>query len=242
MRSLSPPDPVRFALNHVLGSASSVRLLRILSTADTPVSVTRLAQTSALTPQGTRLTLDLLVAAQVVRQFGAARSRLFSLNPEHPFASALQQLFGQERARWERLTQALRLLVQKDKSVLAAWHCAAQGDVHRPAEGVAIDQRAGEGADMRQHPDRLTLTIVVERDPPDRVLARLRSPVAALEAALSVSCQARGYTLADLHKVAADPPWWSALTQEAVILKGLAPALLLRAKAQVQVGLFAPDA
>jgi hypothetical protein len=122
MQASVPQNDSRHPLTRLLGNGGNIRVLRALAEDDLPLSVTQLAERCGLTPQGTRLALEPLVEGRLVRLLGGARARLFTIEARHPFAKSIRTLFGQEQAQWERLHQALRGLLHKDREVVAAWY------------------------------------------------------------------------------------------------------------------------
>ena len=138
MLASAPQSPLRFPFTRLLGNAGQVRVLRVLGRAPAPVGVSQLAAEAGLTPQGTRMVLAALAAHRLVQTFGAGRARLYAIEPSHPLAAALAELFRQEAVRWERLLQALRALMNRHKVVKAAW-CRGRAPSQSDEAPDAID-------------------------------------------------------------------------------------------------------
>ena len=91
-----PQSHLQHPLSRILGNEASVRLLRVLATRGLPLSVSQLEKECGLSARGTRLALENLIRVQVVSQLGAARSRLYCIDPRHPLTGAITHLFQDE--------------------------------------------------------------------------------------------------------------------------------------------------
>ena len=223
MQASVPQNDSRHPLTRLLGNGGNIRVLRALAADDLPLSVTQLAERCGLTPQGTRLALEPLVEGRLVRLLGGARTRLFTIEARHPFAKSIRTLFGQEQAQWERLHQALRGLLHKDREVVAAWYL-------EPAAGA-------DASDGRS----LSVWLVLAGSPVEALVAACQERYAALEHSAWTTCAFRGLSLSDLHALSADTLWWQANTAQARALKGLDPSVLvLRSRKPAQAALFGP--
>lgn len=115
-------DHVRHPLNTLLGTKANVRLLRLLAEEiDGSIGAPDAADQTGLTAAGARRALKSLTRTGVVRQLGGGRSQRFTLDREHELAPAIAQLFRLERARYDRLLQALRSQLARFTEVRAAW-------------------------------------------------------------------------------------------------------------------------
>ena len=223
MQASVPQNDSRHPLTRLLGNGGNIRVLRALAADDLPLSVTQLAERCGLTPQGTRLALEPLLEGRLVRLLGGARARLFTIEARHPFAKSIRTLFAQEQAQWDRLHQALRGMLHKDREVVAAWYL-------EPAAGDA----ASDGRS-------LSVWLVLSESPVEPLVAACQERYAGLEPSAWTACSFRGLSLADLHALSADPHWWQANTAQARVLKGLDPSVLvLRSRKPAQAALFGP--
>lgn len=201
---------LRFPLTALLGSVGNVRMLRVLDSA--PQSAPELARQAGLSPPGARLVLDGLMRFQLVTAHGAGRSKLYALNGEHPFASALQSLFQQERQRWDQLLEAIRqVLVRQGSAVRAAW---LYGSVARAEDGADSD---------------LDLAFLVSSP---RVADQLREDLMPLEDSQHLRISVTALTPAELGALPDDDRWWREVVRDARVLKGAAPEVAKRASAK----------
>lgn len=102
---------LRNPLNHVLGTESNVRIVRVLGATDIPLGRTDLARQTALNPSGVRRALKGLIELGIVEEVGKPPRPLVKLREKHPLSGALQELFQAERARFELLVDSLRKLI-----------------------------------------------------------------------------------------------------------------------------------
>jgi hypothetical protein len=223
MQPSVPQADSRHPLTRLLGNGGNIRVLRALAADDQPLSVTQLAERCGLTPQGTRLALEPLVEGRLVKLLGGARSRLFTIDPRHPFAKPVRTLFAQEQTQWERLLQGLRGLLHRERDVIAAWY---------------VEAAAGDEAGASRS---LPVWLVLSEGPVEPFVTACRERYAALEQGSWTDCTLRGVSLADLLALSADPIWWKAQTSQARPLKGLDPSVLvLRSRKPAQAALFGP--
>ncbi len=102
---------LRNPLNHVLGTETNVRILRVLSATDVPLGRTDLARQTALNPSGVRRALKGLIDLGVVEEVGKPPRQLVRLREKHPLSGSLKDLFLAEKARFERLVENVRELI-----------------------------------------------------------------------------------------------------------------------------------
>lgn len=112
----------RTPLNRILGTETSVRVLRVLADTQTPLSKPEVARRAALNPSGVRRTLDDLIECGIVEAVGAGSQRPVRLRRSYPLAQPLEQLFRAERNRVDEFYRALRSsVVERSDQVRAAW-------------------------------------------------------------------------------------------------------------------------
>lgn len=204
MRMSEPQSHLRYPLTRLLGNGGNVRVLRALAAQGGPLSSSQLAAATGLTPQGVRLVLNGLQSQQLVTVLGAARSQLFSLTEDHPFAGPLRTLFEGEQSRWEHIQQETRKLLKAEGHVRSAW---LYGSVAR-----------GEDA---PHSD-IDIALVMDACDPD-VAERVRESLLPLEKSQHVTFSVTAVTSEDVGKLRPDDRWWSELTRDAKVLKGVSP-------------------
>jgi len=193
---------LRYPLTRLFGSPGNVRVLRVLADG-LASSATQIAAEAGLTPQGTRLVLDVLAAQGIVAVQGSARTQLFELATVHPFRQPLLALFQAERAAWEDLVARLRERFKKHAGVQAAW---LYGSVARGEDTLASD---------------VDVALLVSS--PD-VSDQVREDLMPIEDALHVHVSVTALTPQDLAALRADDPWWADVVRDARVLKGGSPA------------------
>lgn len=204
MQPISAQSHVRFPLNRLLANGGAVRVLRTLSLYGGPLSTSQIAQETGMTPQGTRMTLETLLGLQIVTAIGKGRANLYEFDLHHPMAGALKSLFIAERENWENLLQALRSIVGKFKTVVAAWY---YGSVAR-------------GEDLPR--SDFDMAVVVDGDV-DATVDALREVLHELEASRAITCSVVGVALADVAGMARDNAWWQEMARDAKTIKGMPP-------------------
>ena len=204
MSSPTLQSHLRFPLTRLLGNGGNIRVLRALLAIGAPLSTAQVARDAGLTRQGTGLVLANLVDQGVVTVFGEARSQVFAIVPSHPFASAFQALFEEERKRWDYLQQALRDTLLKHSGVRSAW---LYGSVAR--------------GDDAPHSD-IDLAIIVDDSDPE-LAARVREALHLLEDRLQVHFSVVALTPAEVARLAPEVRWWAAMMGDAKVIKGASP-------------------
>lgn len=128
--------------DELLGTASHVRILRVLTEYEHPIPPVELARETQLDLSGVLRAIKRLAESGIVRTIGVGGGRVIQFNTTHYFAPVVQQLFNAERTRCEELVDALQQAVQSVvPTPRAAWiegpH--AQGkDTVRDALRVAV--------------------------------------------------------------------------------------------------------
>ena len=126
----------------LLGTASHVRILRVLTEFEHPIPPVELARETRLDLSGVLRAIKRLAESGIVRTIGVGGGRVIQFNTTHYFAPVVQQLFDAERKRCQELFDALQ---QTALSVVptprAAWiegpHALGQ-DTGRDALRVAV--------------------------------------------------------------------------------------------------------
>lgn len=109
-------------LDEILGSQTSVRLLRVLALRETALAAGELASLAALGRTAIYPALRHLERAGIVELVGAGAQRLVQLRDRHPLSRLLRDLFVAESRRLEALAVALRdLLMELPHRPMSAW-------------------------------------------------------------------------------------------------------------------------
>jgi len=158
---------LEYPLDVMLGSAAHVRLMRvILHEVGGPVSVTDAARMAGLSTTGARKALEVLAGLDAVTRVGTGRAQKYGPTEDSPFASLLNQLFQQERRRYEDLLRSLRAAVAMPE-VRNAWLRELSGPDERTLElDVVADTKAlswvGPELRTRLIPTEKRFDIIVE--------------------------------------------------------------------------------
>lgn len=205
VQASAPQSHLRFPLTRLLASAGHVRVLRALLAHGAPLSVAQLAVDAGLTTRGTRLVLDSLVSQGIVGVLGQPRSQLFTLAAAHPMAAALQALFAGERAHWEALQEGLRQGFAAERAVRSAW---LYGSLARGEDEPRSD---------------VDLALIVSAEEPTLV-QQARDAAQALGDKLSLQLSVTVLTPGDVARLPPNDAWWTGLTRDSKVLKGLSPS------------------
>lgn len=168
-------------LNEILGREANVRVLRVLSGADSPVTASRLAELTELHISGIAGTVAHLGEHGIVEFVGIGTRRPVQFRRTHPLAPALQALFDAERARFthivERLSDAARRTSPRPR---AAW---LQGPILEGRDGLE---------------DPLIVGLLCGVRDLETTVASFEDAIGNLELEQDVSIEIRGRTEADL--------------------------------------------
>ena len=165
----------------ILGQESHVRILRVLTEYEHPIPPVELAHQTRLDLSGVLRALDRLEDAGVTTSLGVGRGRVIRFNTEHYFASVLRAVFDAERARRQRLLDALQDAARSlDPPPRAVW---IEGPHAWEADTVLDPLRIGVLVDVR---DRHATT--------DRLGERLRE----IERRFDLTTELVPRTVADL--------------------------------------------
>jgi predicted nucleotidyltransferase len=203
MRSIQQ-SYLRHPLTNILGSAAAVRILRALFIGQNALSATQLAIEAKLSRPGVHSTLDSLIGQQLVKPHGAGRSQLYSIDPAHPLAQILEQLFTAERERYDALMAALRNNLRDTQGVQAAW---IYGSVARGEDGPRSD---------------FDLALVVEH--PGLTAEKARNALAPLEERFGIQLSIVDLGADDIARlIEQKAPWWQEVIRDARVLLGQRP-------------------
>jgi hypothetical protein len=180
MREPKIPQP-HFAapLNEILGTEATVRVLRELCRADSPLARTTISERAGLSLPGTSAAVAKLQRSGIVDAVGAGTRQSFEFRRAHPLALALQTLFRAEALRTDALHDELRsALGSLSPAPRAAWM----------GESEAPD---GHGAPL------LLFVLGSTRDL-SRLTSALQSALRDLESRYDVTIEVRAMTEPDL--------------------------------------------
>lgn len=172
---------LRAPLNDILGTEAHVRILRVLSETEDPLSISRLAERSMLAISGVSKALSSLEEAGIVEYIGAGARRPVQFRPSHPLADAVRTLFRSERSRFDKIVAELKR--------------AARSIAPLP-RSVWIEGPVVSGSDRIADP--LIIGILTGARELDRSLASWEDAIEDIERAQDVSVEIRGRTAADL--------------------------------------------
>ncbi|MGB5674463.1 MAG: winged helix-turn-helix domain-containing protein [Gemmatimonadota bacterium] len=131
---------LRNPLNHMLGTETAVRILRVLATTETPIGKSELARQIDLNPSGVRRALRQLIELGIVDEVGNTPRQPVRLRETNALSQPLRRLFREETARFERILENLRTMTTRlQPPPLSAW---IQGSVARG------DDKAGDPVTM----------------------------------------------------------------------------------------------
>jgi DNA-binding transcriptional ArsR family regulator len=222
MNTPSDQGFLRYPLTRVLGSPGNLRVLRALLSSSAPRGAVPLAEATGLSPPGVRHVLGSLERARVVRVDGSGRSVVYSANADHPLLPALRQLFAAERARWTRLRDAIRKVLDERPAVRAAWY---YGSVARGEDEPGSD---------------FDLALFIAGAGVDKVLAGVRRQLRPIEDEFGITCSVVGLSASDVARhVAGGAPtdaWWGSMLRDAKVLKGPHPEQLSAGRDKTVVG------
>ena len=171
----------RTPLNRIMGTETSVRVLRVLTDTRTPLSKPEVARRAALNASGVRRTLDDLIQCGIVEALGAGSQRPVQLRRSHPLAGPLEELFRAERHRVDEFYRSLRSSVAEySGQIRAAW---IQGPLARGQDELG---------------DPVVIGVLASSDVLGKVRSELTHALTPLGGRHEVRIEVRGYTVPDL--------------------------------------------
>lgn len=175
------PSALDQPLNSLLGTETSVRILRVLTRTEVPLGKSEVARRAELNDSGVRRTLGQLMRFGIVESVSGGVQTV-ALRGEHYLADVLRELFEAERRSYQRVIDALRRVsLDVSPPPLSAW-----------VEGVA-DYNAVAGT--------LVLTVVVNANRTAAAAEQLTDGIRRLRREFELRVSPRILTRAD---VAAD--------------------------------------
>lgn len=167
--------------DHVLGSESRVRALRVLDETDEPMSVRELTRRTGMHLRAMQLAVEKLESAGVVERVGTGARSQVRLRRAHPLTPAVRDLFQAERARVERVLDDLKALALEQR---------------RRADAIWLEDPIDAG--QRDGDDTLHVGVLAPSDAVDAVVDAVRDRLGALMRREDVIIEVRGWTKADL--------------------------------------------
>lgn len=171
----------RTPLNRILGTAANVRVLRVLTDTQTPLSKPEVARRAALNPSGVRRTLDDLIVCGIVEEVGAGSQRPVQLRRSYALAQPLEELFQAERNRVDEFYRTLRSsIVEHSDQVRAAW---IQGPLANGQDELG---------------DPVVIGVLANSDVLGELTSELTHLLTPIGGRHEVRIEVKGYTLPDL--------------------------------------------
>jgi len=202
----------RQPLDAILAGTGSLRVMRALLAHGGAIPVSRIAQDTALTPDGVRGVLRDLERTGIVKELGSGRTRFYQVISDHPIAVALDALFAAERVRFEDIIASVTTAA-KDIRIVAAW---LFGSVAR-------------GEDTSDSDLDVALVISAKPGEVDPIADQVRDLLQEHERRLGFTASIVSIPLADLRRLSSEgSPLWSDLQKDVRALKGGPPERVLR--------------
>jgi DNA-binding Lrp family transcriptional regulator len=137
-------DSLRYPLNHLLGTAANVRLLRLLTEgAVGPIGAGEAARRTGLTEAGARRAFTRLAETGFVQRIGGGRYQQFGLREGEPLVEQLRRLFHTEDERFRSFLSRIRSVLGELPEVQIAWVDASPSGPGQPFHvGIVSDSRS----------------------------------------------------------------------------------------------------
>jgi hypothetical protein len=211
-----PQNSLRTPLNAILGTEASVRVLRVLALADSPVAAGELARRARLGRTTIYPVLEALEGIGIVEFTGVGAQRQAHFRARHPLGRPLIDLFVAEHQRVEGLVDALRRLFKEQRiRPSAAW-----------LEGLAT------GDDGRD--ESLSLWIVAEPKTLPAMTSALAGAAEPIEQAYGVHLEIHGLARSELETRVQSG---IRHLEEAVVLSGIPPVALISSRTPARASL-----
>uniref|UniRef100_UPI003F496550 nucleotidyltransferase domain-containing protein n=1 Tax=Ensifer adhaerens TaxID=106592 RepID=UPI003F496550 len=128
---------LRFPMTSIFGTEANVRVMRELARHGGQLSATDLMIRASVTYPSVTKALNALTEFSVVTEAGSRRSRVYSLDIESPFHSAISHLFEAEEIRFDESIRAVKECAESfGTDVFAAW---IYGSVARSEDKAGSD-------------------------------------------------------------------------------------------------------
>jgi hypothetical protein len=168
-------------LNDILGTEANVRLLRVLSGTEEPLSPSRLAEQTMLALSGIAKAVSTLEETGIVEYVGAGSRRPIRLRAKHPLADAIRALFRAERSRFDTIVDELKRAAHRISPL---------------PQSVWIHGPVARGEDRLSDP--LIIGLLTGARELDQAISSWEALLEDLERDQDVSLDVRGRTAADL--------------------------------------------
>ncbi|MFP3948713.1 MAG: hypothetical protein ACLFWG_08275 [Longimicrobiales bacterium] len=202
----APVSYLRHPTSTLLATPGSVRVLRELLEADTPLAVRVLAERTGLSAQAVRNTLAALGTGGMVEELGEGRSRLYRADVSHPLYLPLGSLFRAEAERFETIVDGLADAVRNlTPAPLGAW---IYGSVARGEDSPEED---------------LELALVSADEDVETPVTRLREMIGPLQDVQRIWVSIVGLSPSDVRRLAGTDRWWRSATAPHLRLFGKSP-------------------
>ena len=177
---------IRTPLNHILGTESGVRILRVLSQTRQPMAAADIARMTKLNPTGVRNTIGDLLNSGILISLGTGPRWLVRLRRDHPLSPALRRLFAEEAKRVNTLhREVARMSQELDPPPRSVWiQGSVAGGTDKPGDPVTIGV-LGSSADI------------------ETTVEALRKKISSLEKEQDLTVEVRGFSKPDLATIPA---------------------------------------
>jgi hypothetical protein len=185
---MRPPTQKQSALsaplNAILGTETNVRVLRLLSTLNQPLSPNEVARRTALQPSGVRRALHELANIGVVEFVGIGTRQHVQFRNEHPLAEAIRTLFRAEIDRVRVIYTGIAAVAQR---------------LSPPPKAVWIEGPVATSTDRLNDP--IMVGILGNSKDIGKLVEHLQEGIASVERVQDVTIDLHGWTIPDLRAV-----------------------------------------
>ncbi len=203
---------LRTPLNYILSTEVNVRVLRVISSSQSPLGKSEVARRAALNPSGVRRSVADLVECGILEPVGVGRRQLVTMRGRHPLAPALKSLFESERDVFAQFLDSLRATV---------------GQLQPPPDSAWIEGPAVQGNDRPR--DTIVLGLLASARDVDAIASELDSQTIDIMGKYDVIIEVKRWTAADL--ATAPRPQWSR-EEEVISLLGPPPTSFVQQKSR----------
>jgi predicted nucleotidyltransferase/biotin operon repressor len=207
MARSSAQSAQRYPLTVVLGTEANVRLLRELSRHGGQLSAPDLVRRTGLAKTSVWAGISAIEEAGVASVAGTGRSRLYSLQVDHPLRAALDALFEAEEARFQAILEAVRTAAREcGPGLVAVW---LYGSVARGEDRLGSD---------------LDIAVVAREDALAGVTDAVRDALRPAGEELGFAPSVVGLGIVDVARLSRErDPWWAEVVRNAIALVGSRP-------------------